>query len=77
MRPRPKLRVKLLHERGGKCFALYIPLIRGSDGELTMSLEVASAAAFAIQQEAYPELHKDRSPKMGPPRKHKRPMVIL
>lgn len=66
------IRIKLSGEYAGRKYAVLVPAVIDSDGEVTITYMAGWAAVMGMQAEMFPETVKDRSPKPGIPRKHKR-----
>jgi hypothetical protein len=66
------IRIKLAGEYAGRKYAVLIPCIIDSDGEVTITYMAAWAAVTGMQAEMFPESVKDRSPKPAIPRKYQR-----
>jgi len=59
-------------EYAGRKYALLIPAIIDSDGEITITYLAGFSAAMMMQSEMFPKTVRDRVPKVHSPRKHKR-----
>ena len=66
------LRIKVTAENNGRRYALAVPAIIDSDGEITITLLQAVAAAEILRAEAYPKTVAARSFTPPPRRRHKK-----